>query len=111
MLVFTLSAFGQGGSMDDANKAYKKSEYYNAVTLYQKAFSKEKSKANKAEILFKIGECYKKINNTAQAEVWYGKAVKANYADPLALLYYADALKANGKYDEAIVEEIQNATN
>lgn len=104
MLIFTFSAFGQGGSMDDANKAYKKSEYYNAVTLYQKAFSKEKNKATKAEILFKIGECYKKINNTAQAEVWYGKAVKANYADPVALLYYADALKANGKYDEAIAQ-------
>jgi peptidoglycan-associated lipoprotein len=104
MLIFTLSAFGQGGSMEDANKAYKKSEYYNAVTLYQKAFSKEKNKSTKAEILFKIGECYKKINNTAQSEVWFGKAVKANYADPLALLYYADALKSNGKYDDAIVQ-------
>ena len=104
MLMFTLSAFGQGGSMDDADKAYKKSEYYNAATLYQKAFSKEKNKSNKAEILFKIGECYKKMNNTAQAEVWFGKAVKANYVNPLSLLYYADALKANGKYDEAIAQ-------
>ncbi|MBA3972580.1 MAG: OmpA family protein, partial [Bacteroidetes bacterium] len=38
------------------------------------------------------------------AEAWYIKAIKANYTDPVAKLYLADAKKAQEKYNEALIE-------
>jgi tetratricopeptide (TPR) repeat protein len=37
-----------------------------------------------------------------QAAVWYEKANKAQYTDPITYLYIGDMLKQEGKYAEAI---------
>src|SRR2546428_207247 len=78
--------------------------FYDAIPLYKKAFSKESKKDKKAEIVFKTAECYRNIVDVADEIVWYDKAIKAGYKDPIAIYYYAEALKQSGKYDEAIVQ-------
>lgn len=35
------------------------------------------------------------------AEAWFNRAVRANYKDPVAILYLADAMMANERYDAA----------
>ena len=98
----SLSALAQKSASTPADAAFEKGDYYDAITLYKKAFSKEKSKAVKAEIVFKTAESYRKVNDFKNQEVWYDKAIKAGYKDPIAIYYLAQAMKFNGKYDEAI---------
>jgi peptidoglycan-associated lipoprotein len=102
-LISTLS-FAQRPALVQADLAFDKGDYYDAATLYKKAFSKEKNKVKRAEIIFKVAESYRLTNDYKNQVVWYQKAIKANYKDPIAILRYADALKMDGKYDEAIVQ-------
>jgi peptidoglycan-associated lipoprotein len=88
----------------DADAAFASGNFYDAIPLYKKAFSKESKKDKKAQIVFQTAECYRMIVDVADEIVWYDKAIKAGYKDPIAILYYADALKQAGKYDEAIVQ-------
>jgi peptidoglycan-associated lipoprotein len=103
--LFTLSLHvnAQKNFAKDADKAFDNKEYFNAIELYKSAYSKTKDKEAKAEILFKTAECYRMIGDNKQAEVWYGKTIKAKYSDPKATLYLANAKKAMGKYDEALI--------
>jgi len=100
----TLNVQAQSEHLDVANRAYEAKEYFAAINLFKKAYSKEKEKANKAEIIYRLAECYRYVNDSKQAETWYRKAVSIKYPDPLVQLHLADAMKANGKYDEAIAE-------
>ncbi len=100
---FTLPVLAQKNFYKDAEKAFDAHEYFTAIELYKKAIAKAK-KGLKAEILFKTGECYRLINDMKQAETYYGKAIKAKYSDPIAILYYADAKKIQEKYAEAMAE-------
>jgi peptidoglycan-associated lipoprotein len=86
----------------DADAAFTGEAYFKAIDLYKKAYQSEKSKSKKAEILFRIGECYRLTIDPKQAEIWYDKAIAAKYPDALAILYKADAIKAQGRYDEAL---------
>lgn len=98
-------SYAQKNFAADADKAFKYYQYYEAVSLYKKAYSKvKKNKAEKARIIFQIAECYRLANDTKQAETWYKKAVGVKYPDPMTTMYYADMLKANEKYDDAVIQ-------
>ncbi|MBL0033379.1 MAG: OmpA family protein [Bacteroidetes bacterium] len=104
-LMFAASlTFAQRGPTYQADLAFDKGDYYDAAALYKKAFTKEKNKVKRAEVIYKVAESYRLTNDYKNQEVWYAKAIKANYKAPEAILHYADALKMNGKYDEAIVQ-------
>jgi peptidoglycan-associated lipoprotein len=102
--LFSINAQAQKDHLEVANLAYEAQEYYKAITLLKKAYSKEKDKANKAEIIYKTAQCYRFVNDAKQSETWYRKALKLKYPEPKVQLYYAEALKANGKFEDAIVE-------
>jgi peptidoglycan-associated lipoprotein len=104
LLLFAANTFGQRLAVVQADLAFAKGDYYDAAILYKKAFSKEKNKVKKAEIIYKVAESYRLTNDYKNQEVWYAKAIKANFKDPMAVLRLADALKMNGKYDEAVVQ-------
>ncbi|MFL5762311.1 MAG: OmpA family protein [Bacteroidia bacterium] len=103
-LLFSANAVAQKNFSKDADKAFDSKEYFNAIELYKKAYTKAKKKEDKAFIIFRTAECYRNIGDAKQAEAWYIKAVKANYTDPKAKLYLADAKKAQEKYNEALIE-------
>lgn len=104
ILFFSTTAVAQKNFSKDADKAYDNQEYFNAIELYKKAYTKIKKKDEKAHNIFMTAECYRMINDNKQAEAWYIKAIKANYPDPKATLYLADAKKAQEKYNEALIE-------
>lgn len=103
-IVFSGNVMAQKNFSVDADLAFKNKQYFNAIELYKKAYTKAKKKEDKAVIIFTIAECYRLTGDNKQAEAWYIKAVKANYTDPLAKLYLADAKKAQEKYNEALIE-------
>lgn len=103
-LLFSTNAMAQKNFSKDAEKAFINREFFNAIELYKKAYTKAKKKEEKAFIIFRTAECYRLIGDAKQAEAWYIKAIKANYTDPKAKLYLADAKKTQEKYNEAVIE-------
>lgn len=103
-LVFSVNAMAQKNFAVEADNSFNNKQYFNAIELYKKAYTKAKKKEDKAYIIFKIAECYRLTGDSKQSEAWYVKAIKANYTDPKAKLYLADAKKAQEKYNEALIE-------
>ncbi len=102
ILFISISVFSQKDVTAKADKAFNSGKYYEAIDLYKYSYAKAKNKEQKALITFKTAECYRKIQDTRHSEVWYNKAIRKRYPNPIAVLYYADALRSNGKYDEAL---------
>ncbi|MFN8349911.1 MAG: OmpA family protein [Flavobacteriales bacterium] len=94
-------AVGQG-KPNEADEAFKAGQYFNAIELYKKAYTQEKKASTKAELIFKVAECYRVLGDAPNAQVWYEKANKAQYTDPVTYYYIGEALKEQGKYAEAI---------
>ncbi len=104
VLLFTFGMVeAQKNYKKEADVAFAGEKYFKCIDMYKKAYTKERKAAIKAEILFKIGEAYRLSDQCGQAEVWYDKATKAQYPDPIAILHIANCKKSAGKYDEAIV--------
>ena len=103
-LIFSTNVKAQKNFSKDADKAFGSMEYFNAIELYKKAYTKAKRKEDKANIIFKTAECYRLIGDNKQSEAWYIKAIKANYTEPKAELYLAESKKAQEKYNEALIE-------
>lgn len=91
-------------AMKKADYAFALEEYSKAAELYKKAYKKTKNRAVKAEIIFKQAECYRMSVNIKRALSYYKRAIKAKYPDVIVYLRYADVLRMEGEFDEAIVQ-------
>jgi len=100
---FITIAQNEEDPMVQGDKEVSYNRYLKALPLYQKALSKAKDEAKIKEATFKIGYCYKMMLDNKRAEEWFKKVVDS-YEDPIVKLYYADALRANGKYADAIIQ-------
>lgn len=96
------SCGAQKASVAAAEKAYNNEKYFLAADLYKKAIPDVRKKDKKVELTYKIGECYRLINNNKQSAVWYEKAIKAGYDSTEAYNKLANALKAQDRFDDAI---------
>ncbi len=101
LLFSVLSVYSQKGITTRPDKAFEAGKYYEAIDLYKLAFGKTKDKTLRGEITFKTAECYRMLKDFDQAELWYMKAIKKDFMGPVAILYLADAMRANGKFVEA----------
>jgi peptidoglycan-associated lipoprotein len=103
-LVFMfIMGFSQGPSYNaKADNAFQNQAYFEAIDLYKKAYSKEKNPKEKARLIFKIGESYEAILDYTQSEVWFSKAIKARYPEPIVYYKLALALQNQGVYKESI---------
>lgn len=102
--IATLILFSCKSALKDGDSKYNNMEYYEALEAYKKAGDKKLSKEQKAEVIYKQGLCYMMFNDTKKAEAWFAKAIKAKYSEPSAVLYLAEMLRSNGKYDEALAK-------
>ncbi|MFC2137658.1 OmpA family protein [Bacteroidota bacterium] len=98
----THTSFAQKGKEARGNEAYDAGEYNRAVFLYKDAYTNMSDKEKKKEVLFKIANCYRLMNDSKKTEMWFNKVIKKDYPNPVVYLYMAEALKMNSKYDEAI---------
>ena len=102
LCIATLSACGVNQRIKRADKRYEIGEYNAAGEMYKKIYSSinQKNKSLRAEIAFKQGECYRRINNTRAARC-YQNAIKNKYPDPIAHLRLGQCLQYQGKYADA----------
>ncbi|MBN2486207.1 MAG: OmpA family protein [Bacteroidales bacterium] len=91
----------QGRSIDKAYKTFESGEYYKAIDYFKESYDRVTDKNEKNRIVFHIGECYRKTNQPDKAALWYSKAIKKNYNDPVIFFHYANMLKMIGEYEEA----------
>lgn len=102
LLLLCSSAFAQKDFKKDADKHFRAEAFHSAIPLYKEAFANVKTKEEKAESLFLIAECYRRLQQFAEAEAWYTKAINLDYSDPVAYYHLGAILKAQGKYPEAL---------
>ena len=95
-------AVAQNKQAEEADAAYQAGQYFNAIELYKKAYTSEKKASEKANLIYKVAECYRVLGDAPNAQVWYEKANKAQYTDPITYYWIGEALKEQGKYAEAI---------
>jgi len=103
LLGISLNLQAQSLVTRDADDAYANLQYSIAASKYKKAYSITKAAAEKERILYRLAECYRMTNDTKNAEITYGTLVRNGFdkKNAMVLLYYADAQRANEKYDEA----------
>ncbi|MBK7248628.1 MAG: tetratricopeptide repeat protein [Flavobacteriales bacterium] len=92
----------QSKQAEEADEAFNKGFFYNAIEMYKKAYTTEKKAGEKAVLIFKVAQAYRALGDGENAQVWYEKANKAQYPDPITYYYIGEALKEQGKYADAI---------
>ncbi len=89
----------------NADLAFGRKQYTEAVDRYKKAYRKTRRKKDERNrITFQMAECYRLIGLTKRAEPYYKRVLKTDFVNshPEVYLYAADTYKINGKYKEAI---------
>lgn len=105
-----------------ADNFYAKGDYFSAAEYYEKLLEQKtsggsttepytvqgkgskatKATLNRQEVVYRIAESYRLLNNHSKAEKWYAEATgfsKVQY--PLTAFWYGVTLRANGKFAEA----------
>lgn len=90
--------------MAAARENFNKKEYFLAGDNYKQVYSKTKNTDEKKEACFKTAECYRLSNDMKNAENWYRKTVKIDPKNTEAEFKLAQSLKANQKFNDAIIE-------
>jgi len=86
--------------LQKADSLFKNKDYYNSITLYNKALKKATGEESKY-IYFQLGECYRNGNNYTDAQTWYQKAINAGCTDPAVDLHMGEMLILTGDYTSA----------
>ena len=94
----TIPVIAQKATLKRANKLFDHLAYYEAIPLYKRVL---KTKSANSVALHKIAECYRKLNDNINAEIYFSKVVKLSDVTPIENYYYGMALIENGKNDEA----------
>ncbi len=110
-----------------AEDFFSKGDYYSAARYYERVLSGEadtsgpqfnpyvvsRASATKPkpvtgssrhQIVYKVAESYRLLNNPVKSEPYYQEAVSYGAEYPLARYHYAKSLKSNSKFDEALKE-------
>ncbi|GAA4351628.1 OmpA family protein [Hymenobacter saemangeumensis] len=87
--------------MSKGDKRFARGEYEPAIELYKADVVKGK---NAAISNYQIGEAYRRSNRIEQSEQYYKAALDGNVKKSDAGYRYAEALRANGKFDEAAAQ-------
>ena len=105
LLFSAMTVHGQNRRAQAADEDFANLRYSLAIPKYKKAYSRVKgNKAEKNRITYQLAESYRFTNQMKRAQAFYKRLERAKYdrTEPLVLLRLADAMRADGKYDEAL---------
>ena len=108
-IILASLAVGLGGcktaKMRDADEAYERGEYFAAQKIYRKLYNKHTKKEERwirGEAAYKMGLCYKHLNQSSRASAAFQNAIRYEYPDSTQILYLAQALHMQGNWKEAM---------
>ncbi len=103
LFLLPTALLGQG-KLERANKVFDAGGYYEAIDIYRTIYNDIADASKKPFILYRIGEAYRIIGNNRQAEIWFEKAIKKEYGDPIVYLKFGDVLMIQEEYDKALTQ-------
>ncbi len=89
---------GQEDLLKKADRSYNDLSYAQAVRQYEQAFIEGATDVNAQR---RLAESYRKLRDFRNAVKWYAKVCSSPEARTVDLYRYAEALRANGRYEEA----------
>jgi len=99
LFLASLSLHAQNG-MGYANAAFSRFNYEAAAERYKDIVDRDPSKVEAKE---RLADCYRLMNNTVDAEFWYGQLAALPNPKAEHVYYYAYFQKCNGKMDSAVM--------
>jgi outer membrane protein OmpA-like peptidoglycan-associated protein len=84
--------------MRQADKAYDRYEYFKSLSLYLEVVNMDNPDVRVAQ---RIADCYLNINQYANAEIWYAKAVADPKVNKASHYFYAEVLLRDQKFELA----------
>ncbi len=102
-IVLVTASCSLAGQLKKANKKYDIGEYYAAAPLLKRVYSRvdSKDKQKRGEIMAKVANCYRLVNDNTRAEMSYATVLKTYVPDSTVYLNYALVLLKNEKTREA----------
>ena len=95
-MTFACQSFAQ---LKRAERKYGQLAYAGAIKAYEKHL---KTNPTDAAAIARLADCYRRINDFKNAEIWFSRAVKSRKADPINYFYYGQALMNNQKWEQAV---------
>ncbi|QMU30197.1 OmpA family protein [Adhaeribacter radiodurans] len=89
-----------------ANQYFDSYKYSLAIEEYKKTIER---KAPTLPVTQHLADANRLSNRSVAAEAWYAEVLRFPEAEPINILYYAQMLHTNGKYEEAKVQYLQYA--
>jgi len=108
LLFFSLITFqgiAQRNPAKSADEAFEKKQYTIAAERYKKAYNKVKrNPEERMRVSYQMAECYRLTGLFKRAEATYKRVIRSDFpkTNPEAYLHFAEVLKINEKFDEAI---------
>ncbi len=96
-IFMTCHLFAQNAKVDRAKQYMKDLNYTGAIEL----LSQVVAKGDNDDARIALAECYRKVNDSENAEFLYSQVVRLQTAQPIHYLYYGEMLQRNGKCDLA----------
>lgn len=98
MLLLVSGSVCAQSELRKANEYFRSYEFARAIAAYQKVLQNRPATLDLAR---NLAYAYRMNNNSRQAEVWFAKVLTFPEHEPINIYYYAEALRSNGKYDQA----------
>jgi peptidoglycan-associated lipoprotein len=108
-IVLLLAIFFACSPEKKVQKSFKYAKYEKVIKYYKGVLAKNR---NSGKANYFVAESYRLSNRIKEAEPFYAKAGGPGIVKDSVQLYYAKALQANAKYDEAkkTLEELETTT-
>lgn len=90
--------------LSDADDQLERGEFYDASKTYRKIYNrltKREERPLRGEVAYKLGTCYRRLNQSARAAAAYQNAIRYEYPDSMAYYWLGRSLQADGKYSQA----------
>lgn len=102
LLILTISLISNlqlSAQIKKAGFFFDQFKYSKAIPLYKKA-AEEKDEKIRIEATVRLADCYRLINNAAEARSWYARAVTYKDVDSINYYYLGMALRTLANYEE-----------